>query len=65
MEIPKKDELKNSSLRLKDKQQEVKVVNRNFNINSALRKETPMISLSEQLIGVVNREFEKIKANLL
>jgi hypothetical protein len=60
--IPQKEEVKNSALTSRAKQQNLSVVKSTLSVNSVLKKNAPVVSLSEQLTEVVHREFEKIKA---
>lgn len=49
---------------LRPKQQKEVVFRYKSNVYNSLNSEAPFVSLSEQLLTVVTREFEKIKANL-
>tara|TARA_R110000868_G_scaffold128304_3_gene336266 strand:- start:2570 stop:2770 length:201 start_codon:yes stop_codon:yes gene_type:complete len=58
---PKNDDLKKSALTSRMKRKNTKVIKSTMVVNNALTREMPERSLSEQLMEVVIREFEKIK----
>ena len=62
--VPKKEEVKNSALTLRAKQQNISVIKSSLSVNSVLTKNSPVGTLSEQLTEVVNREFAKIKTTI-
>lgn len=61
---PKKDEVKNSALTSRAKQQTISVIKNTLSVYNVLTKNPPIGTLSEQLTEVVNREFAKIKATI-
>lgn len=62
--ILKEDEMKISALTSRAKQQNLSVIKSTLSVNSVLRKNSPVGTLSEQLTEVVSREFEKIRATI-
>ena len=62
--IPKVDEVKNSALTSRAKQQNLSVIKSTLSVNSFLINNSPVGTLSEQLTEVVSREFEKIRATV-
>lgn len=60
--IPKKeDNIKNSALTSRAKNQNISVVKTTLSVNSVFKNNPSVGSLSEQLTEIVNREFAKIR----
>lgn len=63
--IPKKeDDVKNSALTSRAKNQNISVVKTTLSVNSVFKNDPSVGSLSEQLTEIVNREFAKIKVTV-